>query len=145
MCGTYTDKVLEPDVCSDPAVDFSCDVRQCDFEDVAGNCYRYHNVPADFVTAESTCLARGGHLAYSPDSRVVTQMLAHTASLQTVPTLVWIGVRSKSLCEFTGVDGSFETGITNWASGEPNMCAATFNGGCASTWATTAVRRSRAA
>ena len=144
VCGTYTDKVLEEDVCLDPAADFSCDVKQCDFEDLAGNCYRYRNIPANFVTAESTCLARGGHLAYNPDTRVVTQMLAHAASLQTVPSLVWIGLRSKSLCVFTGVDGSLETGSTNWNSGEPNMCSALSNGGCGSTWATTAVR-SRAA
>ena len=140
VCGDYSGGVLDAEVCiNDPAANYSCELTTCDFYDTANNCYRYHNIPATFLAAESTCLLRGGHIAYNPDDRVVEAMVEHMGGLQTPVSSVWLGVRSKLLCEYESIDGAIETGSSSWGSGFPTRCLASADGGCTDDWATTAV------
>jgi len=143
-CGDYTAGILAEETCTDdPAVDYTCDVLACDFTDAAGNCYRYNSIAADFRTAESTCLSRGGHVAFSTDLRVWERMVDHVSSLQEIPELIWFGVVSKDQCDYKPIDGSLPLGGSpfsrNWIEGDPVFCSD--DGGCAADWDTTQVCR----
>jgi hypothetical protein len=87
-----------------------------------GSCscdYTFHDGPANWNTAEDTCVAAGGHLA-SVHSQANADAF-HTLVSDHGAGTAWLGFTdSVEEGTFIWADGSSNSDYANWASGEPN-------------------------
>ena len=87
-----------------------------------GSCscdYTFHDGPANWDTAEDTCVAAGGHLA-SVHSQANADAF-HTLVSDHGAGTAWLGFTdSVEEGTFIWADGSSNSDYANWASGEPN-------------------------
>lgn len=105
----------EPDAGAPGEPDAGGPTSSCDGTEWSGRCYVFRSEARDWSTAETSCVAWGGHLASlgGPDEESFVRGLAGGTSY-------WIGLNDLTITDIFGwVDGSTAS-YRRWAAGEPS-------------------------